>query len=135
MLGHPYRKLNSSQNATSTSHSGSPVNSNKDASSTPSQVFCNLFYIIYSLLRFITLCIGVNAVMWITGNVVHTCKTEAYISSWIIVFVLKTVAPPNAAKKKIWSRSLRTAIFSVLYCRMFIKIFRKINNCWLHSVL
>ncbi|XP_021146758.2 RNA polymerase II elongation factor ELL2 isoform X2 [Columba livia] len=31
------RKLNSSQNATSTSHSGSPVNSNKDASSTPSQ--------------------------------------------------------------------------------------------------
>ncbi|XP_065717293.1 RNA polymerase II elongation factor ELL2 isoform X2 [Patagioenas fasciata] len=29
------RKLNSSQNATSTSHSGSPVNSNKDAPSTP----------------------------------------------------------------------------------------------------
>ncbi|NXW84383.1 ELL2 factor, partial [Alopecoenas beccarii] len=31
------RKLNSSQNATSTSHLGSPINSNKDASSTPSQ--------------------------------------------------------------------------------------------------
>ncbi|XP_065512742.1 RNA polymerase II elongation factor ELL2 [Caloenas nicobarica] len=31
------RKLNSSQNATSTSHVVSPVNSNKDASSTPSQ--------------------------------------------------------------------------------------------------
>ena len=62
MLGRPYRKLNSSQNATSTSHLASPVTSRKDAPSTSSQVVCIFFSIIYSAVRFITLCIGVEAV-------------------------------------------------------------------------
>ena len=62
MLGHAYRKLNSSEDAPSTSHSGSPVTPSKDGPSN-AQVFCTFFIIIYSVLRFITLYTDVKVVM------------------------------------------------------------------------
>lgn len=86
-MGNPYRRVNSSQNTTSTSHLESPVTSNKDAATaSPSQVFCGfltLFTMYYDLTGFY---IGVKAVMQSTSIVFIMWKAEALISSWSITF-------------------------------------------------
>lgn len=61
-LGPPYRKLNSSQNATSSSRQ--PPETPRGDAPSASEVLCDFLDVIYSVFRFITPFTGLKSVMW-----------------------------------------------------------------------